>query len=251
MVKLRWKPAFQATSYNIIRNGTQIDEVGETFYTDMDLEMGQIYCYQIVVHGDGYDISSNEICVLTPALPCSAPTGLTGQFVDSGCEACAILVKWLAPEDRVPDSYTVTFTDLINDFSFDVTGITETSYEDEVPFAVPVNYSYKVRAVYPECESDFALTNSGEDHVTLSNVSVDENPLANVKLYPNPASGQMTIEADGLTSVRVYNPIGQFVMEMAANDGSAVLDLSTLQSGIYMVKVCTPTGTVMQTVVKM
>ena len=251
MVKLRWKPAYQATSYNIIRNGTQIDEVGETFYTDMDLEMGQIYCYQIVVHGDGFDISSNEICVLTPVLPCSAPTGLTGQFVDSECEACAILIKWLAPEDRVPDSYTVTFTDLINGFSYDVTGITETSYEDEAPFLMPINYSYKVRAVYPECESDFALTDSGSDHVTLSNVSVDENPLANVKLYPNPASGQMTIEADNLTSVRVYNPIGQFVMEVAANDGSAVLDLSDLQSGIYMVKVCTPTGTVMRKVVKM
>ena len=148
-------------------------------------------------------------------------------------------------------TYTVTFTDLINGFSYDVTGITETSYEDEAPFLMPINYSYKVRAVYPECESDFALTDSGSDHVTLSNVSVDENPLANVKLYPNPASGQMTIEADNLTSVRVYNPIGQFVMEVAANDGSAVLDLSDLQSGIYMVKVCTPTGTVVRKVVKM
>jgi hypothetical protein len=254
-VNLYWKPAYQATSYDIMRNGEKIAEANETEFVDEDLELGETYCYQIIAHGADFETTSNEACVTMPeppVLPCPAPTGLSGQFINSGCVGCAIRIEWLAPEDRVPDSYTVTIKDLINDaYSYEVSGITETSYEHEVPYALAVNYNFKVRAVYPECESEFALTNDGVDYVTLTNVSVDEQLLFPVKLYPNPTSGQLSIEAEEMTSVSVYDLMGQCLMQMPAKDGQANLDMSQLQNGIYLIKVSLANGSTMQRVVKM
>ncbi len=254
-VNLRWKPAFQASSYDILRDGVKIAEANETEYVDEDLELGETYCYQIIARGADFEAASNEACVTMPeppVLPCSAPTGLSGQFINSDCVGCAIRIEWTAPEDRVPDSYTVTIKDLINnDYSYEEMGITGTSYEHDVPYAVAVNYNFKVRAVYPECESDFALTNEGLDYVSLTNVSVDEQLLFPVKLYPNPTSGQMSIEAEEMTSVSVYDLMGQCLMQLPARDGQADLDMSQLQNGIYLIKVSSANGSTMQRVVKM
>ena len=108
-----------------------------------------------------------------------------------------------------------------------------------------------MKAVYPECESEFALTENGEDLVHISNVSAAENPLANVKLYPNPTSGQLSIEADDMTSVSVYDLVGQCVMQATAENGQLTFDMSQLQSGIYFIKVNTSNGSAVQRVVKM
>ena len=253
-VNLRWKPAFQATAYDIMRNGVKIGEVNETGYVDEDLELGEVYCYQVVAQGADYEAPSNEVCITMPeppVLPCSAPTGLSGRFINSGCVSCGIRIEWLAPEDRVPDSYTVTIKDMINDYSYEARGITETVYEDEVPFAVVVDYTYQVKAVYPECESEYALTDEGEDFVSLTNASVDEQSLFNVKLYPNPTSGLLSIEAEEMTFVSVYDLLGQCLMQMPSKDGQANLDMSQLQNGIYLIKVSTANGSTMQRVVKM
>ena len=106
-------------------------------------------------------------------------------------------------------------------------------------------------AVYPECQSEPALTANGDDSIHLTNLSVDEQSLLNVKLYPNPTSGQLSIEAGEMTSVSVYDLVGQCLMQMPAKDGQATLDMSPLQNGIYLIKVSTANGSMMQRVVKM
>jgi len=250
VVNLRWMPAYMATSYDIMRNGVKIAEQSDIFFADADIEMGETYCYQIVARGEDIEASTNEACVEMPAppvLPCSAPTALTGRFVASGI----IRIEWQAPEDRTPDSYTVTVTDMGSQESNDVTGITTTSYETEIPVEMAVEYSYKVKAVYPECESDYALTNGGEDHVTLTNAAVDEQNFANAKLYPNPTTGQLSVEAEGMTKVGVYDLVGQCLMQVATADGKASLDLSQLPEGIYFIKVNTANGATVRRIVKM
>ena len=244
-VKLRWKPAYQATAYDVMRNGEKIGEVTGAVFEDEALELGETYCYQIIAHGEEFETSSNEACVTmpVPVLPCSAPTGL--KLVEGNS------IKWTAPEDRTPDSYTVTIINhMLDDETSEVTGITETQYvyESEV---LAFDVSLKVKAVYPECESEFALTEQGEDFLHITNASVDENPLSNVKLYPNPTSGQLSITAENMTSVSVYDLVGQCVMQMPADKGQLTLDMSQLQNGIYFVKVNSAKGTVVQRVVKM
>ena len=245
-VNLRWRPAFQATAYFIMRNGEKVGEVNATNFVDEDLEIGETYCYQIVAHGEEFETSSNETCVTIPApvLSCPAPTGLKRGTV-------GMSIEWTAPVDRVPDSYTVVIIDhYSDDATTEITGITETRYVD-APVEWAIAHYYKVKAVYPECESGFALTDNGDDYIFITNASVDEGSLYNVMLYPNPTSGQLSIEAEEMTSVSVYDLVGQCLIQMSVEDGRATLDMSQLQNGIYFIKVNTANGSNVQRVVKM
>ena len=245
-VNLRWKPAYQATAYDIMRNGEKIGEVNGVVFEDDNLELGASYCYQIVAHGEEFESTTNEACVAIPApvLPCSAPSNLRREEPFGAAH-----IAWDAPEDRVPDSYTVVIINhQLNDTTY-VTGLTELFYEEAIPIDI-TDKSYKVKAVYEECESEFALNANGEDFIRVTNLSVNECQM-NVKLYPNPTSGQLNIVAVDMTLVSVYDLVGQCVMQMSAKDGQATLDMSQLQNGIYFVKVNTDNGSAVQRVVKM
>ena len=248
VVNLRWKPAFKATSYDIMRDGVKIAESGTAFFTDPDVETGETYCYQVIAHGEDFDNSSNEACVEMPAppvLPCSAPTALRQVDWNS--------IEWDTPEDRVPESYTVIIVDhMSGEETTEIAGVTETQYVfvpnlEQIAF----NVSLKVKAVYPECESELALTAEGDDYIRITNVSVDEQSLVNAKLYPNPTSGQLSIEAEGMTEVSVYDLVGQRLMQIVTADGKVSLDMSQLHNGIYFIKVNTAKGSATQRVVKM
>lgn len=67
--------------------------------------------------------------------------------------------------------------------------------------------------------------------------SVDENALK-VNIYPNPVDQFLTIQsADVIQQVCIYNMLGIKVKETTINNKEAVLDLSDLSSGVYMVEV--------------
>ena len=245
-VNLRWKPAYQVVSYDVMRNGVKISEVTEPVFVDETLELGETYCYQIVAYGDDFETNSNEACVNMPeppVLPCSAPIGLKQGTIWPS-------IEWTAPVDRVPDSYTVVVIDHnLNDETTEITGITETQFVD-TSVAFSIARYYKVKAVYQECESEFALADNGDDFIFITNASVDENSLFDVKLYPNPTSGQLSIESEEMTSVSVYDLMGQCLMQVSAEDGQTILDMSQLQNGIYFIKVNTANGLAVQRVVK-
>ncbi len=255
MVSLRWRPAYQASSYDIMRNGVKIGETTEMAFDDEDLALGETYCYQIIAYGSESEEGSNEACVTMPdapeppVLPCSAPTNFSGQILAPDAETRIIRLEWQAPTDRVPESYTLS--DVSQYCVIHLDGITDTFYEIEIPVDVVVDYTYMLYAVYPECWSEPALTANGENSIHLTNLSVNEQSLLNVKLYPNPTSGQLRIEAEAMTLVSVYDLVGQCLMQMPSNDGQVTLDMSQLHNGIYLIKVSTANGSMMQRVVKM
>ena len=255
LVNLQWIVAFQATSYDIMRNGVKIGETTLPAFDDTDLEAGETYCYQVVAHGADFEEASNEACVTMPdapeppVLPCPAPTDFSGRILAPDSETRILRLEWQAPADRAPESYTL----MIGGDSLCMSGqygITDTFYEVEISADIAVHYFFVLFAVYPECVSESALTPDGESYIHLTNLSVDEHSL-NVKLYPNPTSCQVTIEAEDMTSVSLYNLVGQCLMETTAKDGTTVLDMNGLQNGVYMVKVNTKFGSVIQRIVKM
>ena len=63
------------------------------------------------------------------------------------------------------------------------------------------------------------------------------------KLYPNPTSGLITIELEGLQKVMVYNALGQVLLNKEANSDALQVDLSGFEDGLYWVKVMTQNGT--------
>ena len=76
-----------------------------------------------------------------------------------------------------------------------------------------------------------------------------------MNVFPNPSSGIMTLEmnadiAQG-AKVSVLNILGEEVspaIEIKAGITSTILDLKHLDSGAYMLKIETPTGTAIKTI---
>ena len=70
---------------------------------------------------------------------------------------------------------------------------------------------------------------------TLSSVS--ENYLE-TKMYPNPVENILTINAEEeIQQICVYNVLSVKVMEMVINNKEAQLDLSNLESGMYLIEI--------------
>ena len=68
-------------------------------------------------------------------------------------------------------------------------------------------------------------------------LSVNEFDTSSIKLYPNPATSVLNIEASMMIEkVTVYNILGQEVISKSPNAELVLLDVSKLQSGIYIVK---------------
>jgi hypothetical protein len=68
-------------------------------------------------------------------------------------------------------------------------------------------------------------------------LSSDSFAVSKVNLYPNPTSNVLNIESLGtIQAISVYNVLGQEVINKALNSTSTALDVSSLNSGIYVVK---------------
>lgn len=68
-------------------------------------------------------------------------------------------------------------------------------------------------------------------------LGVSSFEAANIKMYPNPASTEFTIAAqDIIENVTVYNMLGQEVFAKATNTQEVTIDISTFNTGVYIVK---------------
>lgn len=73
---------------------------------------------------------------------------------------------------------------------------------------------------------------------------VDEHEN-NLKLYPNPTANILNVESEGMTSVEVYNTVGQRVMTMEVNGNKTQINTESLNNGIYFLRVYANDGTMM------
>ena len=103
---------------------------------------------------------------------------------------------------------------------------------------------YRLTAFYladdgETCESDYAasLNDPELNYVSIDLTSTEENLESSLKLYPNPTSGLITIELEGLQKLMVYNALGQVLISKEADGSSLQLDLSGFEGGLYWVKI--------------
>ena len=96
------------------------------------------------------------------------------------------------------------------------------------------DYEIGIVAVYATCESDMAT-------VMFTWDAVAENEVVNA-IYPNPTSGDLHINATAMTHVSVYNTMGQMVFDQEVSGDEMILNMGQFESGVYMVKVTTETG---------
>lgn len=62
-------------------------------------------------------------------------------------------------------------------------------------------------------------------------------------VYPNPTQGKITIEAEDIKSVRIFNSLGQKLFECTAQGNTFEYDFSHQKAGVYFVMVETAKGT--------
>jgi hypothetical protein len=93
--------------------------------------------------------------------------------------------------------------------------------------------------------AQIGITTAMVDRVFYDNIyfhknttmSSDSFTTSKVKLYPNPTSNVLNIESLGtIQTISVYNVLGQEVINKSLNSTSTSLDVSSLNSGIYVVK---------------
>jgi hypothetical protein len=72
-------------------------------------------------------------------------------------------------------------------------------------------------------------------------ISTDVNnteTTSSMKAYPNPGNGQFTIASPyAEATMQIYNSLGEIVYKGQLNNGSTILNLSTLENGIYTLKI--------------
>ena len=78
---------------------------------------------------------------------------------------------------------------------------------------------------------------------------VSENTVANTTVYPNPTSGDLHINANGMIRISIVNTLGQVVYDQAVKCDETVVNMARFDAGIYMVNIVTSTGTNVKRVV--
>ncbi len=173
---------------------------------------------------------------------CTAPSALAGEFTyQEGISGS--LLTWDC--DYTPSKFKVYRSDDGESYNEigDVNGETH-EYFDAVANGA---YYYKVTAYNSACESTPAETTDGTDYVVVDVLSVAENSV-NARIYPNPTTGKLRIEAVEMNNIMVFNLVGQKVYEEKIQGDECVINMQTLGSGIYMVKILTKSGSTTQKV---
>jgi hypothetical protein len=94
-----------------------------------------------------------------------------------------------------------------------------------------------------------------DDFVIDGTLDNQEFDLKNIAIYPNPSKGIFTVSmgATSLESIEVYDLTGKIVYaknEFQANQYQTTLDLSTVTSGIYFVKIESQNQSVTKRIIK-
>ena len=97
----------------------------------------------------------------------------------------------------------------------------------------------------PFASSGFDLDAVGVIHDIVHH-GVEANEEETIAMYPNPVKDRLTVKADNLQSVEVYNLVGQQII----NSTTSVIDMGSLNQGIYFVRVFCEGGMITKRIVK-
>jgi len=251
------------TGYNFVNwteNGTEVSTDASYTFTvssgrDLVAHFQGVSC-TITVTADpteggnvsgGGTYSYGQTCVLTA-------TPVTGYSFVCWTENCNVL------SDNPSYSFTVngdrTLTAKFELQSFDImatvepeeggsiTGRGRYSYGEEVTLTVTTYEDYAFRywtedgeVVSEENSYTFIVTANRTLVAHLEHtVGLNENGIT-AKVYPNPTQGEVIVECEGLSRVRIVNAFGQTVYYAKHEGGQVRIDLSQMTKGIYMMHI--------------
>ena len=234
--------------YNIYRDGLVYRLIpNATSFVDENVSLGG-HCYYASFLSNGGENGeySNESCA-NAGEGCAPATGFDYEQTSS----FKTKLKWQKP---VPSDglsgYEISRKPEGGEYQrIKLAGASATSYTDNANLEEG-HYYYKVVAYYQDLDcysAPAAWAGDGNQfylHVYYSPTGVEEIESSNVALYPNPTNGSFVVEGEGMTHVTVFNMVGQVVYNADCNGNSMTINLSNVESGIYMVRVETANGEV-------
>jgi len=118
------------------------------------------------------------------------------------------------------------------------------NYGDDVTLTVVrnedwafLNWTENGETVSEELTYVFTITSSRNLDANLTYTEGVNESNISANIYPNPTSGEFTLEAEGLSHVRIVNAYGQTVYNTDLEGDHVRIDLSQMAKGIYMMHI--------------
>ena len=240
-VVLTWPASSkQITGYHVYRDGVLCQLVETNTFVDASAPVGG-HCYEVSVFDEGGESErSNTVCA-TAGEGCDPGRNLWFVIQANGKP----IISWVAPNTEGLSNFLVYRK--VNDGEYEIVKTlapNKTQYKETSSLQDGNWYYYQVYATYDviECTSAPFKAMYGNEYfvkVYYSVTGVDESGEAAVKVYPNPVKDQLTVEADNLSEVEVYDMLGQKMVGRSGLNGASQvnIDMSTLSPGVYTVRV--------------
>lgn len=157
-------------------------------------------------------------------------TGQVASYtLDSRYEA-KFFIKALDPNNGFADIFNGTkVVDLPTSGTFSISAL-----GSELASGLIVQYGFSIIGLNANPADDWGSV--VVEPVTLSN---NEFELSEVKLYPNPTNNNWSIKTNNSTinSIQVFDILGKLVISLSPNSNEAVIDASSLKTGVYMARI--------------
>ena len=205
---LLWNKQMSSNSYAraMCENSTGF-HMGQNIVAWVNSNNGGVYAQNIGPDG--------TLGPIEPPVPtCFPPENLEAEYVYNMEEQLfGAKLNWTAPETQPLYYNLYRYENLYKDQVIIEVEADATSYFDECGLG---QYTYQLTAVYEHCESDFALTPEGEDHVNIDVTVIEENNNNRI-----------------INVLNVYNLKGQRI---------TVNDMNELNTGVYIIQGLTEDG---------
>lgn len=107
--------------------------------------------------------------------------------------------------------------------------------EAKFSFTVPEGVT-RVRFAYWSNDTGFNFMDDAS-MVEDTTASIDDLKKFNFSAYPNPASNNLTVSASkNIENVEIFNLIGQKLLSLTPNTNNKTIDVSNLNTGVYILK---------------
>ena len=154
-----------------------------------------------------------------PVEPCDVPTNI--NMSETG------LLTWTSDAQSWTIRYTVngiTYSVNISTLSFQIPGLQPGDVVDVT--------------IQADCGNDNLSDWSESSSFTYNPDGVAQYRLTNIQLFPNPANETLHVHCDiPMQKVEIYNVVGGLMMTVEPNASSTDLNLSTLPSGVFFVRI--------------
>lgn len=86
--------------------------------------------------------------------------------------------------------------------------------------------------------------------VSVGGSGINQIEAQALKVYPNPANGDITIDITSNGNLRIYNLLGQLMMQLPINTGKNSINISSLNNGVYTIQIVANEMVLIRTLIK-